>query len=278
MKINSVERDSGRALLMVIVVVGILSIAMMTAWVETAFAEEKSSDETKSETPQISKTVPEDGADDVDPGLKQIRVTFDRDMDKGGMSWTGGPPEFPPVDKSQKAKWIDKRTCVLPVKLEPETSYRVGINSESFKNFRSEKGTAAEPSAIKFTTKKSGGGKDEHQPNEKEAVPRIVKLVPENDATDVDPATKELKVTFNMPMGSGMSWTGGGPAFPKIPDGKKAKWSADGKTCTLPVSLEPDHDYELGINSASFKNFRDKRGTPVEPVHYRFRTSASKEK
>ena len=45
----------------------------------------------KTPYPQIMETVPKIGATDVDPALREITVTFDRDMG-GGMSWTGGPP------------------------------------------------------------------------------------------------------------------------------------------------------------------------------------------
>ena len=51
--------------------------------------------------PQIVQTVPAIGATDVDPTLSEITVTFDRDMGKG-MSWTGGPPLFPPTDKTRE--------------------------------------------------------------------------------------------------------------------------------------------------------------------------------
>ena len=45
--------------------------------------------------------------------------------------------------------------------------------------------------------------------------PRVVSLNPPNGARDVDPAIAELRVTFDMPMGGGFSWTGGGPEFPR---------------------------------------------------------------
>lgn len=237
--------------------------------VARATADELGGEGAKKKEPQIVKTVPETGAKDVDPALKEIRVTFDRDMQKG-MSWTGGPPLFPPTEKKRPAKWIDKRTCVLPVKLEPDTEYRVGVNAPSFKNFRSADGTPAQPAAIEFKTKAASEANDAEQPSD--GIPKIVKMEPANDATDVDPATKELKVTFDMPMDKGFSWTGSGPKYPKSPAGKKPRWSSDKLTCTLPVTLEPGHDYELGINSRSFKNFRSESGVPVEPVVYKFRT------
>jgi beta-lactamase regulating signal transducer with metallopeptidase domain len=222
----------------------------------------------KTQYPQIVETNPSQGATGVDPGLKEISVTFDRDMEKG-MSWTGEPPLFPTFDKSRQARWIDARTCVLPVKLEKASYYRLGINSSSFRNFRSSDGVATPPSAIYFCT--AGASK---AIEERMRIPAIVKLEPENGTGDVDPVTSALRVTFDMPMGEGMSWTGGGDKFPRIPEGKKAEWSNDGRTCTLPVSLAPEHDYELGINSLSHINFQNKWGVPVEPVVYKFHTRA----
>jgi hypothetical protein len=102
--------------------------------------------------PQILLTKPADGATDVDPALAEITVTFDQDMGEG-FSWTGGGPEYPTIPDASKPQWRGKRTCVLPVKLEPGRHYRVGINSPSYRNFRSAAGDPAEPSSINFTTK-----------------------------------------------------------------------------------------------------------------------------
>src|SRR5262249_3891782 len=49
---------------------------------------------TSKNTPKILFTKPADGAKDVDPGLAEITVTFDQDMEEG-FSWTGSGPEFP---------------------------------------------------------------------------------------------------------------------------------------------------------------------------------------
>src|ERR1039457_1964424 len=89
--------------------------------------------------PKIVATSPKVGAKDVDPGVTEITVTFDQDMG-GSMSWTGGGPEFPPSPEGRQAHWRDKRTCVLPAKLERGHHYRVGINSTSYQNFSSEHG------------------------------------------------------------------------------------------------------------------------------------------
>jgi hypothetical protein len=106
----------------------------------------------KTEAPKILFAKPADGAQDVDPGLSEITVTFDQEMGEG-MSWTGGGPEFPSSPTGGKAEWRGKRTCVLPVKLEPGHHYRVGINAPSYRNFCSTAGQPVEPSSISFSTK-----------------------------------------------------------------------------------------------------------------------------
>jgi Bacterial Ig-like domain len=216
--------------------------------------------------PKIVKTSPEIGETDVDPELTEITVTFDQDMAEG-MSWTGGKPDYPTVQPGKQSSWRDKRTCVLPVKLSQGKYYRVGINSPSFQNFQSISGVPVEPTAIFFTTK---GASQELKNKVKK--PEIVSMTPANKAKDVDPKIKALRVTFNVPMSEGASFTGGGDHFPKIPEGKHAAWSKDHKTCTLPVELKPDWEYRFGLNSPSYKNFASATGIPLEPVEYTFKT------
>lgn len=217
-------------------------------------------------SPRIIKTSPEAGAKDVDPSIKEITITFDRDM-AGGFSWTGGPPDFPPGRDGQKPTWKDKRTCALPVSLQAAKFYRVGINAPSFQNFKSVQNVPVKPTAIYFTTQ--GASADLQQ---KTVKPEIISMIPKNGATDVDPKIKELRVTFNVPMGGGFSWTGGGPSYPPNPDSKKPYWTDGGKTCVLPVELKPGAEYKLGLNSPSHKNFKSAGDVPLEPVSYTFKT------
>ena len=223
----------------------------------------------KTNWPTIVSTKPKIGATDVDPSLREISVTFDRDMEVGGYSWTGGGEFFPPSPAGKSPVWIDKRTCILPVELKSGSFYRVGINSSSHRNFRSEMGVPAETAAIYFATKGAN-----RAVASRVRVPKVTKLSPDNGATDVDPATKMLRVTFDMPMSvDGFSFTGGGPSFPTIPEGEKPRWAKDGRTCTLPVALKAGTKYELGLNSLSHKYFASKWGVPLEPVVYEFQTS-----
>ncbi len=42
----------------------------------------------ESAPPVVARTVPEAGAGDIDPGTKEIRVTFNRPMQDGSWSWS----------------------------------------------------------------------------------------------------------------------------------------------------------------------------------------------
>ena len=218
--------------------------------------------------PRIIKTVPKVGATDVDPALEAIEVTFDRPM-KSGYSWTGGGEVYPKRPEGQKPQWsADQKTCRLPVALEAGRYYRVGINSgKKFSNFRGAKGRPTETTAIYFTTR---GASDEVKA--RVAIPKIVALDPPNGSKDVDPNRKTISVTFDVPMGGGMSWCGGGKHFPVGREEERTHWTEDRKTCVMPVTLNPDWDYKLWINAFSFKNFSSAWGVPVDSVGYNFKT------
>ena len=104
--------------------------------------------------PVVVKTVPEAGANAVDPKLTEIKVTFSKDMQDGSWSWSALSKEsFPKMDG--KPKYLaDKRTCVLPVKLEPGKTYAIWVNSEKFTNFKDTDGRSAVPYLLVFQTKK----------------------------------------------------------------------------------------------------------------------------
>ncbi len=82
--------------------------------------------------------------------LTELEVSFDRDMSKDSFSWTGGGPSFPRTSGSPR--WTDPRTCVLPVVLEPDRVYSLGINGGRFTGFRDLQGRPAEPYPLIFRT------------------------------------------------------------------------------------------------------------------------------
>jgi beta-lactamase regulating signal transducer with metallopeptidase domain len=106
------------------------------------------------------------------------------------------------------------------------------------------------------------------------AAPKIVSTLPAAGATEVDPGTSEIIVTFDQDMRKGFSWTGGGPDFPPGLKGKKAYWR-DSRTCVLPVKLETRHYYRVGINSTSYNNFRGTNGAAAMPSAIYFATKGA---
>jgi tetratricopeptide (TPR) repeat protein len=149
-------------------------------------------------------------------------------------------------------------------------SGKADLAKKLFDEIRTDYPDAVDHSGRSLVAKLPGGEGEGGAADASTEAPRIVSLSPANGATNVDPATKVLRVTFDVPMAGGFSWTGGGPNFPKTTG--KPHWTADHKTCILPVELKPDWEYRLGLNSLSFKNFRSRSGVPLEPVEYRFST------
>jgi hypothetical protein len=221
-----------------------------------------------SSPPRIVSTRPTVGATDVDPSLTEIAVMFDQDM-ASGFSWTGGGPAYPKIREGSKPSWRDKRTCVLPVTLERGCYYRVGINSKSHRNFRSAAGVPVLPTAIYFTTQ----GADEAV-RARVLRPVLVSSEPANGATGISPSLLEIRVTFNVPMSGGFSWTGGGENYPEMIEGQGPRWTEDRKTCILPVRLKPNWTYRLSLNSASAINFQSEHGVPLERTPFSFATGA----
>ncbi len=104
------------------------------------------------------------------------------------------------------------------------------------------------------------------------APPKVVETVPRNGDLNVDPALQEMRFVFDQDMSrGGYSICGGGPLFPK-PVGRP-RW-ADKRTLVMRVRLEADHEYQLSINSPSYKNCRSVAGEPAVPYPVRFRTAA----
>ena len=104
--------------------------------------------------PSVVKTIPQCGDDSVDPSLTEISVTFSKEMKVVEHCWswcsiseesfpqTTGSPEFKP----------DKRTCVLPVKLEPEKTYAIWFNVDQFKSFQDPEAHPSVPYLLVFKT------------------------------------------------------------------------------------------------------------------------------
>lgn len=102
--------------------------------------------------PVVVKTVPQSGDTSVDPSISEIRVTFSKDMMDGSWSWTQISDETFPKMAGKPRYLADKRTCVLPVKLEPGKTYVSWLNSAKFGNFKDTNGRSAVPYLLVFET------------------------------------------------------------------------------------------------------------------------------
>jgi RNA polymerase sigma-70 factor (ECF subfamily) len=107
--------------------------------------------------PVVVKTVPEAGSEGVDPATSEIRVTFSKVMKDGEWSWYKVPDATFPTAAGQPRYEKDRRTCVLPVKLDPGQTYGVWVNSPSAQNFRDAGGRSAVPYLLVFATRGKAG-------------------------------------------------------------------------------------------------------------------------
>src|SRR4051812_14027226 len=78
-----------------------------------------------SAAPVVVSTMPDNGETDVDPTIKEIRIEFDQPMNPGGRSVVGGGDRFPEI--SGDMKFVDAKTFVIPVKLQPDHPYQFMI-------------------------------------------------------------------------------------------------------------------------------------------------------
>jgi RNA polymerase sigma factor (sigma-70 family) len=136
-------------------------------------------------------------------------------------------------------------------------------------------GPPVNPTAVnaKFVDQPEGGDK-----KVSDALPVVVKTVPAAGAEDVDPATKEVSVTFSKKMAD-KSWTwaqdlGRGAALPS--GDNKPAFDKDQKTCSLAVKLEPNTTYAVWLNGGNFMSFVDADGNPSLPYLLVFRTGKGK--
>ncbi len=104
--------------------------------------------------PVVIRTYPESGAKDVEPSISEIRVTFSKEMMDGSWSWVQIAPEnFPEIIRGPRYL-DDRKTCVIDVRLEPNRTYIIWLNTQKFQNFKDTNGRPAQPYLLMFETKK----------------------------------------------------------------------------------------------------------------------------
>ncbi len=116
--------------------------------------QEKRAVSVKEMPPVVVRTVPQSGDTQVDADkVKEIRVTFSKDMMDKSWSWSQISEETFPKSDGEVHYDKDRRTCVLPVKLEAGKTYVIWLNSEKFGNFKDTDGHSAVPYLLVFETK-----------------------------------------------------------------------------------------------------------------------------
>ena len=132
-----------------------LGAALAAAVAASALAQKDIHYSVKDLAPAVVKTVPQAGKTDVDPALKEITVTFSKDMaDKSWSVPQTTPDEFFPEFNGDIHYAADKRTCIIPVKLKPGRTYVVWFNQGKYQNFRDTNGRSAVPYMLVFETRK----------------------------------------------------------------------------------------------------------------------------
>jgi hypothetical protein len=101
-------------------------------------------------TPKVVATYPPDGAH-VPPSIAELRVSYDHRMMASWSFASRGEKAFPEVLGAPSLS-PDHITITLPIRLQPNHTYVVWLNTERYKNFKSEDGEAAEPYRLTFHT------------------------------------------------------------------------------------------------------------------------------
>ena len=101
----------------------------------------------------------------------------------------------------------------------------------------------------------------------------VVSTIPMAGDDSVDPALTEIKVRFSKDMmDKSWSWATAydQDAYPTTEG--SPRYLEDGRTCVLPVKLDPGKTYAMWLNSEKFGNFRDKDGQSSVPYLLVFKT------
>ncbi len=103
--------------------------------------------------PVVVETTPRAGATDIDPSVSEVRVIFSKDMMTDNM-WSVvkiSDETFPTL--AGEVGYQDARTFVIPVALEPESTYALWFNYKQNDAFRDVNGSAAIPYFLVFQTR-----------------------------------------------------------------------------------------------------------------------------
>lgn len=101
--------------------------------------------------------------------------------------------------------------------------------------------------------------------------PKIVSMTIAGGARDVDPALKEIVITFDRPMRR-TSYSVAGTGSAPVPKLGAVSFDATGRIFTIPVTLEPNAGYAFSLNWLGGGSFRSAAGVLLKPVEVKFHT------
>jgi len=104
--------------------------------------------------PHVVSSVPEQGATDVDPRLREITVTFDRPIAPGDHSWVifRGSGLYPGYRGGEATLSEDRMSATLDVRLSPGTVYALGVNDLRYNGYKDTYGRPVLPFGLCFRT------------------------------------------------------------------------------------------------------------------------------
>ena len=97
--------------------------------------------------------------------------------------------------------------------------------------------------------------------------PRVGSISIPDGAQDVDPGLREVVVRFSVPMSRGEST--------KDPRFLVPRFDETGTLLTLPVTLEPNRDYQFPLRWPGGQSLVSAGGVPLPATTVRFRTRAA---
>ncbi len=107
--------------------------------------------------------------------------------------------------------------------------------------------------------------------------PRVVATSVPDAATEVDPDSRSLVVTFDRPMRRGWSLhpVQGPTGLLAVPSLRAPRMSADSLRFEIEMELEPGTEYGLALNDTFGGGFLSAEGVPLAPTTLRFRTAGA---
>jgi RNA polymerase sigma-70 factor (ECF subfamily) len=113
------------------------------------------------ETPLASPTIPpvviasfpESGSAEVDSAIKELSVTFSMPMTTAQWSCVKIADAHWPELTGEPRFLENARTCVMPVRLKPGTTYAVWLNLDKYQLFQGTNGLPSVPYLLVFKTR-----------------------------------------------------------------------------------------------------------------------------